>query len=331
MLNRRDGLMVTPILKEQRDMSPSLDISVVLPIYNESPVIEELLSRLQNNLDALGRSYEVICVNDGSKDDSLEKLKALARGRDALRILSFGQNRGQTAALDAGIQSSQGKYVILMDADLQHDPSEIGLFVEGLDHGYDIVSGWRKCRVDGFLRRRLPSLVANTAMRRLCGIDLHDFGTTFKGYRGDMIREVRLYARGFHRFIPALLKPFGPRILEVPISNIVRPQGKSSYTIARTIPVFWDIIKLSFIVNFAARPLDCVGPISLVSLAAGTGMIAFLVLKKIVTGSSILANHGFLFLLSILLVVTGLQMLLVGLVMELQLYYSRHGRRPEGR
>jgi len=312
-------------------MASDVDVSVVLPVYNEASVLELLIEKLSSKLKGLNRSHEIICVDDGSTDGSYDILRTLAGAHTCIRILHFPENMGQTAALDAGIQASCGRYVILMDADLQNDPDEIDMFISGLDDGYDIVSGWRRRRVDGFLSRRLPSKIANWLMRLASGIKLHDFGSTYKGYRGDLIRRVSLYSDGFHRFVPVLLKPYHPKILEVAIKNTGRTSGSSSYGLGRVPTVLWDIIKLGIISRFGTRPLDFIGPPSLFLLSIGGIILIVLLLKKLFCGVSILATHGLLLALSILLILMGIQLLSIGLVMELNLYYSRRKRIDEER
>ena len=207
-------------------------ISIVIPIHNEEPSILPLYDGLTKVMEALGRTYELIFVDDASVDRSFELLANLAETDGHLKVIRLRRNFGQTAALSAGFDEAQGTILISMDGDLQHDPADIPKLLAKLEEGYDIASGWRKDRVDNAVTRRFPSRIANWLMSKASGVDLHDFGTTFKAYRAEIIRDINLYGE-LHRFIPALASFYGARIVEVPIRNITRPAGVSHYGLGR--------------------------------------------------------------------------------------------------
>ncbi len=236
--------------------------------YNEEENIEELYHRLKEVLDGLGRSYELIFVDDGSRDRTPEILKNIFDLDNMVKVVRLRRNFGQTAALQAGFDASRGKIIISMDGDLQHDPADIPAFLTKLEEGYDIVSGWRKRRVDNLIFRRLPSWVANRLMRWLSGVPIHDFGTTFKAYRREAIKGIQLYGE-LHRFIPALISRTGFRITEIAIRNIVRTKGKSKYGLGRVRRVFFDLITVKFIISFIDRPLQFFGLIGLIFCWSG--------------------------------------------------------------
>lgn len=307
-----------------------IEISIIVPLYNEAGVVRELYARLKSVLDHVQRSYEIVFIDDASTDDTYAIASELA-GRDAsIKLVKLRANFGQTAGIAAGIDHSSGDILIPMDGDLQHAPEDIPAFLAKLDEGYDIVSGWRKKRVDGFFLRRLPSKIANRLMRYLSGIDLHDFGTTFKAYRRDVIEHVRLYGQ-FHRFMPVLCRAvMKVKITEIPIQNIVRPVGKSNYGIGRTFTVLFDLIRLKFLMSFFTRPLQLFGSIGLTLMSVGGGIFVFIGVKRIQGETLQGALGSSIFLLAISMLLAGLQMILVGLLAELmvKLYYDGNRARP---
>jgi glycosyltransferase involved in cell wall biosynthesis len=224
------------------------EISIVVPFFNEESNIPELYARLKAVLDPLGRTYELVFIDDGSRDGSAELLRDIHAKDPAVLVIRLRRNFGQTPALQAGFDFARGDVVIAMDGDLQHAPEDIPLFMEQIDAGADIVSGWRKRRVDNFLLRRLPSKAANWMMKKLSGVAIHDFGTTFKAYKREAIKDLRLYGQ-LHRFIPALISGHGAKIAEIPIQNIVRKKGKSNYGLGRVRRVFFDLMTVKFIVS----------------------------------------------------------------------------------
>ena len=215
---------------------PELDISMVLPVYNEAGNLRAFIPELSAALQAIGRSYEIIAVDDGSKDDSLEVLRELKEDEPNLRIISFRRNFGQTAGFAAGFDLSRGRYVITMDADGQNDPADISRLLDVMDEGYDIVSGWRQDRKEPFLTRRLPSMIANRIIGRSTGVVLHDYGCSLKIYHRDVAKHENLYCE-LHRFIPALASGMGVRVAEVPVTDRPLVYGKSKYNISKTVRV----------------------------------------------------------------------------------------------
>src|SRR3984893_5453670 len=226
-----------------------IKFSIVVPIFNEEGSATTLYITLTQVMRALGDPYEIVFVDDGSTDRSPAILKGIHEADSSVRILSLRRNFGQTPALKAGFDAARGEVIIAMDGDLQHDPAEIPSFVEKLDEGFDIVSGWRYERKDKWLSRRLPSRIANWSMAKLSGVPLHDFGTTFKAYRREIIQDLPLYGE-LHRFIPALAAASGARIAEIPVTNPPRQFGKSNYGISRTFRVFLDLLSTKFWLDY---------------------------------------------------------------------------------
>ncbi|MBN1297194.1 glycosyltransferase [bacterium] len=304
------------------DIGP--DVSIVIPLFNEEASVPELHRRLVETLDATGRSYELVYVDDGSRDRTLDALLHLSDPGGVVRIIKLWSNRGQTAGLAAGFDHSRGAIIISMDGDLQHDPREIPQFLQAIDDGYDIVSGWRENRVDPFFTRKLPSRIANRCMSRMSGIRLHDFGTTFKAYRSEVIRSVVLYGQ-FHRFIPALVEGMTPKIKEIPIQSLPRVGGKSNYNLTRTFTVFFDLIRIHFLTRWLTRPLQIFGSVGFGLGTLGFAIALYLSILKFSAGISIMAYRAPLFLLSILLMLIGTQFLTLGLLGEImvKLYHSQ--------
>jgi glycosyltransferase involved in cell wall biosynthesis len=291
--------------------------SVVVPFHDEQESVRELHSRLSEVMSGRFEPVEFVYVDDQSSDATPEILAQIAAEDPRVAVLRLKRNYGQTTALAAGFDYASGDFVISMDGDLQHDPADIPALVEALNStGSDIVSGWRQKRVDNFVLRRLPSRVANWMMAKLSGVDIHDFGTTFKVYRRETIKDIPLYGE-MHRFIPALAAWNGAKIVEVPIRNIVRPGGKSHYGISRTIRVFFDIVTIRFLMRYMTRPLHFFGPPGLLGIFAGAGILAILLFEKIFFGASIFLQHGPLLVLGMMLCLFGVQLLAVGLVGEL--------------
>jgi glycosyltransferase involved in cell wall biosynthesis len=291
--------------------------SVVVPFHDEEETVRELHQRLSDVMTGSYEPVEFVFVDDQSTDSTPQLLAEIAGADPRVKILRLRRNYGQTTALAAGFDYASGEIIISMDGDLQHDPSDIPVMLETFGTGnYDIVSGWRQKRVDNFLMRRVPSRVANWMMAKLSGVDIHDFGTTFKVYRRETIKDVRLYGE-MHRFIPALAAWNGARVVEVPIRNIVRPGGKSHYGISRTLRVLFDIITIRFLLRYMTRPLHFFGPPGLLGIFAGASILVGLFLEKIFWGASIFVQHGPLLVLGMMLCLFGVQLLAVGLVGEL--------------
>src|SRR5450432_3506250 len=242
-------------------------LSIVIPIHNEEPSILPLYDRLTAVLERLQRPYEILFVDDASTDRSFELLANLVETDGHLKVIRLRRNFGQTAALSAGFHEAKGDIVVAMDGDLQHCPEDIPALLEKIDAGYDIASGWRKHRVDSAMRR-IPSRVANWLMAKASGVELRDFGTTFKAYRAEVLKDVNLYGE-LHRFIPALASFYGARVAEVPISNTPRASGDSHYGIGRTFRVMFDILTIKFLLKYFTRPMHFFGSIGLVGVSTG--------------------------------------------------------------
>jgi len=302
-------------------------LSVVIPIHNEERAILRLYDRLTSVLERVHQPYEIIFVDDASTDRSFELLANLVETDVRLKVIRLRRNFGQTAALSAGFDEAQGKVIVSMDGDLQHEPEDLPALLDKIDEGYDIASGWRKQRNDNPLLRKAPSRIANWLMAKVSGLPLHDFGTTYKAYRAEIIKDVNLYGE-LHRFIPALASFYGAKVAEVPIANPPRLGGRSHYGISRTINVFFDILTIRFLLRYFTRPMQFFGRIGLVSFGLGGLILAVLVVKKIM-GEEIIMAHGPLLLGGITFVLAGLVIFIAGLLGEMMMrtYFESQGRR----
>jgi glycosyltransferase involved in cell wall biosynthesis len=305
--------------------SPSY--SIVVPFFNEQESVAQLYVKIVEVMDAVGEPYEIVFVDDGSKDGTFRLMSEIARADDRVVVVRLRRNFGQTAALKAGFDHSEGEIIISMDGDLQHDPAEIPRFIEKIQEGYDIVSGWRVERTDHWLTRQIPSRVANRIMAKLSRVDLHDFGTTFKAYRREILSEIHLYGE-LHRFIPALASWAGASVAEVPITNVPRKAGKSNYGISRTIRVLLDLLSVKFLLDYSTKPLQFFGVAGLSCLAAGGGIGLWVFARKALLNEGLLANHGPLMLLGMALVMGGIQFIAIGLIGELlaRTYYESQNK-----
>lgn len=302
-------------------------LSIVIPIHNEEPAILRLYDRLTTVLEGVGRPYEIVFVDDASTDRSFDLLANLVETDGRLCVVRLRRNFGQTAALSAGFDQAKGDVIVAMDGDLQHDPDDLPTLLAKIDEGYDIASGWRKQRNDNMVMRKIPSRIANWLMSKVSGIDLHDFGTTFKAYRAEVIKDVNLYGE-LHRFIPALASFYGARIAEVPIQNPPRAGGASHYGIGRTFNVMFDIITIRFLLKYFTRPMHFFGRIGLGSFTLGGAILTFLLVKKLL-GQEIIMAHGPLLFTGGLLLLIGLMMFTTGLLGEMMMrtYFESQGRR----
>lgn len=310
--------------------------SIVVPFFNEETIVEELYNRIVRVMRHVGKPYEMIFINDGSRDQTGAILERIARADERVTFLDLRRNFGQTTALQAGFDQAAGEVLIAMDGDLQHDPYEIPLFIKKIDEGYDIASGWRVRRGDNFFMRRFPSRIANGLLARVSGVSLHDFGTTFKAYRREVLEGVRLYG-DMHRFVPAVCARLGAKIAEVPIKNVRRKAGKSNYGISRTFRVAMDIIVLRFISGYLTRPLHFFGMGGLLSGASGFGILLYCLIRKIDwiiegrygPGWDLMQRHGPLLILGCILFMVGLGFMAVGLMGELmmRIYFEASGAR----
>src|SRR5579872_4488790 len=305
----------------------SLAFSIVVPLYNEQECVAQLYVKITEVMDTVGEPFEMVFVDDASKDGTFRLLSEIASADRRVTVVKLRRNFGQTAALKAGFDHSQGEIIISMDGDLQHDPAEIPLFIEKIKEGYDIVSGWRVSRTDHWLARQLPSRIANWMMAKLSRVDLHDFGTTFKAYRREILSEIHLYGE-LHRFIPALASWAGASVAEVPITNIRRQSGKSNYGISRTIRVLLDLLSVKFLLDYSTRPLQFFGAAGLLCLTGGFGIGFWVFARKAFLDEGILANHGPLIILGMALVMGGIMFISIGLIGELlsRTYYESQNK-----
>jgi glycosyltransferase involved in cell wall biosynthesis len=303
-------------------------LSIVVPVHNEERSILPLYDRLTAVLSATGRTYEIIFIDDASSDRSLELLSNLALTDGALKVIRLRRNFGQTAALSAGFHQAQGDIIIAMDGDLQHAPEDIPALLAKVDEGYDIASGWRKERLDNAITRKIPSRIANWMMAKASGVDLRDFGTTFKAYRAEVLKDVHLYGE-LHRFIPALASYYGARICEVPIQNTQRATGESHYGLSRTFRVLFDILTIRFLLQYFTRPMHFFGAIGLTGFTMGSLILGYVALKKLITRIDIISEHGPLMMAGGLLLLAGLMMFSTGLLGELVMrtYFESQDRR----
>jgi glycosyltransferase involved in cell wall biosynthesis len=312
------------VTRENETIRPTY--SVVIPVLNEAGSLRELHRRLCEVMTGRYDPVEFVFVDDHSTDASPEILAELAELDNRVVFLRLKRNYGQTVALAAGFDHAGGDIVLSMDGDLQHDPDDIPRLIETLlSTDADIVSGWRQKRVDNLFFRRIPSRIANWLMAKLSGVNIHDFGTTFKVYRRETIKDVRLYGE-LHRFIPALASLNGAKVLEVPIRNIPRPQGKSHYGLSRTFRVFFDLITIRFMLRYMLRPLHLFGPTGVICFLSGGVILLTLFVEKIVSHVQLFVQHGPLLIFGVLLCLFGLQFLAVGLVGELMMrnYFEAH-------
>lgn len=301
------------------------EISIVIPLFNEEESIPALYDALVQALDAQGRSYEIIIVDDGSHDGSFPLLREIATRDERFRVIRLRRNFGQTAAFAAGFDHARGEVIITMDADLQNDPRDVSKLMAQMDAGYDVVSGWRKDRQDRFLDRRLPSILANGLISNVTDVRLHDYGCSLKAYRRDVLQQVKLYGE-LHRFIPALAAQVGAAVTEVPVNHRAREFGRSKYGIGRTVRVVLDLITVWFLGSYGTRPMQVFGALGLLSSALGVLVGLYLSVDKL------LFNHDIgdrpLLLLSVLLIVVGVQLVTMGLLGEMMIrtYHESQGK-----
>jgi len=294
---------------------PSTDISVVLPIYNESENLRVLYRDLITTLEKTTKAFEIICVDDGSRDGSLDVLKALSANDSRLVVIEFRRNFGQTAALAAGLRFARGEVVVTLDADRQNDPADIPALLAEIDRGMDLVCGWRHKRQDGLWLRLIPSRIANWLISTTTDVKLHDYGCTLKAMRQDVAKNLRLYGE-MHRFIPAIASWYGVRMSEIKVRHHPRTAGVSKYGISRTFRVLLDLLTVKFLLGYSARPIQFFGSIGLVSGVAGVGTLAWLFFERTVLGIPLADRPAVLG--GIVLTLVGLQFITVGLLAELQ-------------
>jgi glycosyltransferase involved in cell wall biosynthesis len=303
--------------------------SIVVPFHNEEDNVTTLYDRLKDIMEQVGESFELVFVDDGSRDRTYRLLEEIAAVDSRVLVVKLRRNFGQTSALAAGFDHSQGEFILAMDGDLQHDPEEVPNFLAKLEEGYDVVSGWRTARVDSMVMRRIPSRAANWLMARLSGVDIHDFGTTFKAYRREVIQNIPLYGE-MHRFIPALASWYGASICEIPITIVERSHGKSHYGISRTFRVFFDLLTIRFLLKYMTRPLHFFGTIGAFGMVSGGLLATWLFILKLITRGDVANAHGPLFVLASVLILAGIQMMGIGLLGELQVrhFHTANHRAP---
>jgi len=303
-------------------------VSIVVPFHNEERNVIELYGRLQGVMEELGCDYQFVFVDDGSTDHTYKLLKDLTEIDHHVIAVRLRRNFGQTGALAAGFAHSTGEYVIAMDGDLQHDPAEIPAFLEKIEEGYDIVSGWRSHRVDNLVLRKIPSRCANWLMAKLSGVNIHDFGTTFKAYRGELLRQLPLYGE-MHRFIPAIASAYGASICEVGIQNNHRKHGESHYNLSRTFRVFFDLMTIRFLLRYMSRPLHFFGRLGVMNIVLGSAISLWLLMWKLLTGIDVVQQHGLLLVFATVQSLVGLQLVALGLLGELNVwqYFNPSARR----
>lgn len=306
-----------------------VQVSIVIPCFDEEATIPRLIEALDRTvaeLEAAGRSTEVIVVDDGSRDGSWRRLREARPGRPWLRLVRFRRNFGQTAAMAAGFERARGAYVVPMDADLQNDPADIPRLIARLEEGYDVVSGWRRNRQDKALTRRLPSRVANWLIGRIGGLHLHDYGCTLKAYRREVLADMRLYGE-MHRFIPLYAKWAGARITEEVVQHHPRREGRSKYGLGRTLKVLLDLLTVKFLGDYSTKPLYFFGRWGLLLCLGGVVCGAVTLVQKFAYGYW--AHRNPLLLLAVMLFVVGVQFLLMGLQAELQVRtYHESQQKP---
>lgn len=304
---------------------PAPRLSLIVPVYNEEENLGPLYGELRRVCDGLGFGYEILFIDDGSRDGSFAVLAGLQKKDRRVKVLRLRKNFGQTAALSAGFDYARGEIIVTLDADLQNDPRDIPRLLAKISEGYDIVNGWRRKRRDRFLTRRLPSNAANWLIARITGIRLHDFGCTLKAFRSEVVKSIKLYGE-LHRFIPAIASNIGVLIAEIEVHHRPRIHGKSKYNIFRFVKVILDMVLLRFLMSYSTRPLQIFGLIGLISGLAGAVLLAVMTYQRLFQQVG-LSNRPLL-LGAILLIVLGVQLVTIGLLAEIQVraYHEASGK-----
>ncbi|MGC1216397.1 MAG: glycosyltransferase family 2 protein [Phormidesmis sp.] len=306
--------------------STMLDLSVVVPIYNEVETIPHLVKQITDVLKNMNVSYELICVDDGSTDGSVPLLRGIAEERNDVQAVVLRRNYGQSAAMSAGFNQARGRVIVTLDGDLQNEPADIATVYERLLDGYDLVSGWRKERQDDAMTRLLPSKIANKLIAKVTGVRLHDYGCSLKAYRAEVAKDMHLYGE-LHRFLPALAYIEGARITEIPVRHHARQFGKSKYGLGRTLRVVMDLLTIYFMKTFLTRPMHVFGPFGIVSIALGSLFGLYLTFLKLFFNEAIGTRP--LLMLAVLLIISGIQLFSFGLLAELGMRtYHESQKRP---
>ena len=315
-------------LRIQTRVEQEPQLSVVVPLHNEASTLEELYERVRAAVETLDYTWELVFVNDGSTDTTPSQLDSLFKKDSRLTVVHLRKNYGQTAALAAGFDHARGEVIVSLDGDLQHAPEEIPTFVRKIEEGYDMVSGWRTARSDAFWTRTFPSRIANWLIGKVSGVDVHDFGTTFKAYRREILSDLHLYG-DLHRFVPALIALNGARIIEIPIKDMGRNNGKSHYGLGRTFRVAFDLLTVGFLRRYLTRPLHFFGKLFLGCWGTTFLIGLFLSYSKFIDGVSILDVHGPLAMFGSVLAVVGVEFLAIGLVSEMlmRIYFESQDKK----
>lgn len=302
-------------MREAENREPFMSVSLVIPVYNEAESLPHLHTAIHQVMKGLKQGWEVVFIDDGSIDTSLDVLKALAeQDTEHVRIVVLRRNFGQTAAIAAGIDHSSGNIIVLLDADLQNDPADIPMMLQKLDDGYDVVSGWRIKRQDTFITRTLPSRIANGLISWVTGVHLHDYGCTLKAYRREVLTGFRLYGE-MHRFIPVYAHSVGAKILEVKVNHHPRKYGRTKYGLERTIKVLLDLFTVKFLVTYAKKPIYLFGGTGIAMMALSAMVLLWLFFRRILVGTEVLTSP--FFQTSVMFVILGFQSILMGLIAEL--------------
>ena len=303
----------------------SVDLSIVIPLYNEAPNIPELYRELRSALEAIDRTYEIILVDDGSTDETYALIEGLHADDPLVVVVQLRRNFGQTAAFAAGFDKARGQIIVTSDGDLQNDPGDIAPLLARLDEGYDIVCGWRQDRKDPWLTKVLPSKIANWLISVTTGVHLHDYGCSLKVFRSEVVKPLRLYGE-LHRFIPAIASEQGVDVAELVVNHRPRQHGLSKYGLSRTVRVVFDLVTVKFLLSYSTRPLQMFGPVGLILGLAGSAVVGYLGYIRLFAGQSI--GERPLLLLGMLMLFTGVQLITIGLLAELQArtYHEAQGK-----
>jgi glycosyltransferase involved in cell wall biosynthesis len=318
--------MATTILRSlQEAIQEPIYLSVITPIYNEEKNIPILVDQLLAVLQTLQKPFEIIAINDGSRDGSLAELRKQASLYPELKVVDFRRNYGQTAAIMAGIDHASGSVIISIDADLQNDPQDIPNLLAKLDEGFDVVSGWRKDRQDDALRRNFVSRVANWVISRISGVRLHDYGCTLKAYRSDVVKNVRLYGE-MHRFIPIYASWMGAKVVDMPVRHYARRHGRSNYGLERIFKVILDLIVVKFLDRYMVKPIYIFGGFGILSFVFGAVSFMAMIVLKVVDNISMISTP--LPLVTMMAVMTGISSILMGLLAEMlvRIYFESQQR-----
>lgn len=303
-----------------------MKLSLVVPVYNEQDNLPLLHQEVVKALAGLNDAWEMILVDDGSRDDSLQVLEQLAEADpEHVRVVALRRNFGQTAAIAAGIDHAEGEIIVLMDADLQNDPADIPMMLEKINEGYDVVSGWRKARQDAFFTRTLPSRIANRLISEVTGVHLHDYGCTLKAYRREVLTGFRLYGE-MHRFIPVYANSVGARLIEIQVRHHPRKFGKAKYGLERTFKVILDLVTVKFLSSYGNKPIYLFGGAGAILIALSAIGLLYLFIRRVWFNVSVLASP--LFQMSTMIAILGFQSILMGLIAELQVrtYHESQGK-----